>query len=113
MPYIDASISKKLDSNQTELLKKEFGKAITSIPGKSEAHLMIKISDGQTMCFAGSDDDCAIIRVELFGSCSKDACQSFTGIICSLVNDITGIPLSRIYVNFRFVDIWGMSGFLF
>ena len=113
MPYISAEVSKKLELSQVDSLKAAFGQDITAIPGKTESYLMVRISDNQNMRFAGSDDDCAMVSVEILGQCSKDACEALTNKICSSLEDIAGIPASRTYVKFRFVDIWGYNGFLF
>ncbi len=113
MPYISADVSKKLDKNQIDSLKSAFGQDITAIPGKTENYLMVRVTDDQEMRFAGSDDDCAMVSVELLGQCSKDACESLTDKICKSIENITGISGKRTYVKFRFVDIWGYNGFLF
>ena len=41
MPYIGTKTTKTLTEEKKAALAKRFGTAITTIPGKSEAHLML------------------------------------------------------------------------
>ena len=45
MPYINVKTNSKLVSTCADELKSELGRAITAIPGKSEAWLMINIDE--------------------------------------------------------------------
>ena len=53
MPYIAVTTSKALSDEQKDELKKTIGQKISLIPGKTEAALMVDISDNHTMYFAG------------------------------------------------------------
>ena len=52
MPYIAVTTSKALSDEQKDELKKTIGQKISLIPGKTEAALMVDISDNHTMYFA-------------------------------------------------------------
>ena len=54
MPYIAVTTSKALSDEQKDELKKTIGQKISLIPGKTEAALMVDISDNHTMYFAGA-----------------------------------------------------------
>ena len=49
MPYIAVTTSKALSDEQKDELKKAIGQKISLIPGKTEAALMVDISDNHTM----------------------------------------------------------------
>ena len=51
MPYIAVTTSKALSDEQKDELKKTIGQKISLIPGKTEAALMVDISDNHTMYF--------------------------------------------------------------
>lgn len=113
MPYIDANVSVKLDSERVERIKSAFGKAISLIPGKSESYLMVKISDDCNMFFKGDPSPTAMCSVSIFGSADEKSCEALTKEICEIFRREADIPSSRTYVKFQFVDTWGYNGFLF
>ncbi len=111
MPYIEAKLSCKLTAEKTEALKAGFGKAIQTIPGKSEQWLMVNIIDGQNLFFAGdADADSAYISVEIFGKASSKAYGALTSELCTLISYVTGISPSRTYITYREIDEWCWNG---
>lgn len=113
MPYIDANVNVNLEKEQKEQIKTCFGKAISLIPGKSESYLMVKIQDNCNLYFKGDDSPAAMCSVSIFGNASSEYCELLTKEICSILEREAGIPQSRIYVKFQFLDTWGYNGFLF
>ena len=111
MPYIAATLSKKLTDEEKISLKSGFGKAIECIKGKSEAWLMVSITDEVDMYFKGDNSKpCAYISVEVFGTTSKKDCDEMTSVLCTLINDVTGIPEECTYVTYTDRDKWGWNG---
>ncbi len=53
MPMIEAKVTMELPAEKRNVLKAEFGKAI-SIMGKPESYLMINLVDGQDLYFGGN-----------------------------------------------------------
>ena len=53
MPFINVMTNSEIKDKNT--LKSELGNAITAIPGKSGAWLMVKLEDKADMYFKGSD----------------------------------------------------------
>lgn len=78
MPFIEVKTNKNI-TEEKAALKAELGSAITAIPGKSEAWLMVEISDGLDMWFKGSDEPCVMFEVAIFGKASGDAYDDLTG----------------------------------
>ena len=59
---------KALSDEQKDELKKAIGQKISLIPGKTEAALMVDISDNHTMYFAGEKRKLAYVDVRCYGS---------------------------------------------
>lgn len=111
MPFIDLKTSTKIDENKEAILRKEFGKIITLIPGKSESWLMLNFEDEKRMAFRGNaDDDTAIVSVDLLGAASDKSYDDLTRAICNTVNQVLGVPMQRIYVKYSEYEHWGFAG---
>lgn len=111
MPYIEAKFSKKLSQDHIQALKCGFGRAIECIPGKSESWLMVNIEDGKSIFFQGNaDSDSAFLSVAIFGKAKSEDFNNLTGELCKLINNVTGISPSRIYITYSEKDKWGWNG---
>lgn len=111
MPFIDLKTSAKIDESAEALLRKEFGKIIALIPGKSEAWLMLNFTDCERMAFRGNaEDDTAMVSVDLLGGASDKAYDDMTRAICFTVNQILGVRPDRIYVKYSEFEHWGFAG---
>lgn len=53
MPFINVKISENLSDTQVDNIKSRLGEAISLIPGKSEAWLMVNIQDNCKLYFKG------------------------------------------------------------
>lgn len=114
MPFMHVKVSEKLDEQKIETIKTKFGKAVSLLPGKSEAYLMVQVEDGCRLYFKGNADaPTAMTEVSIFGTASRASCEALTGEICNILEEIADIPPARSYVTFRFVENWGYNGFLF
>ena len=72
MPFINVKISEKLSDTQVDNIKSRLGEAISLIPGKSEAWLMVNIQDNCKLYFKGTNDKpTAFTDVSIFGSAAK------------------------------------------
>ena len=111
MPFIDLKTTAKITLDKEEILRKEFGKIITLIPGKTERWLMLNFSGDCRMAFAGTaDNDTAYVNVELLGSASDAVYDKLTKAICDTVSDTLGVPYNRIYVKYEECEHWGYAG---
>lgn len=113
MPFINVKTNKDISDDIKDELKTQLGKAISAIPGKSEAWLMVEIQDNLDMYFKGSNDFCVMFDISIFGSASDSAYDNLTKIICSISNDLLGIKPDRTYVKYAEVDHWGYNSFNF
>lgn len=112
MPYISVKTNKDI-SNLKDELKTQLGSAISAIPGKSEAWLMVEIQDKGDMYFKGSDAPCVMFDVSVFGSASDSAYDELTKILCALSQELLGISGDRTYVKYAEVEHWGYNSFNF
>lgn len=112
MPFINVKTNKDISDIKVEL-KTQLGQAITAIPGKTEAWLMVEIQDNLDMYFKGSDEPCAMFDIAIFGSAPSPAYDNLTEIICSISKDLLGIDGDRTYVKYAEVDHWGYNSFNF
>lgn len=111
MPYIDSKVTVSLSDNDKEYLKKELGKIVEDIPGKSEKFLMLGFQDKYSLYFKGKKLDYgAFVEVKFFGGVPEDSLKKVTKEICSLYSKELKIPPNSIYVKFEEVDNWGWNG---
>lgn len=114
MPFMQVKVSETLDAQKIEAIKTKLGKAVSLLPGKSEAYLMVQVEDGCHLYFKGNQDaPTAMTEVSIFGTAPRASCEALTGEVCRILEELAGIPQDRSYVTFRFVENWGYNGFLF
>ena len=112
MPFINVKTNQDISSVK-EQIKAELGNAITAIPGKSEAWLMVEIQDALDMYFKGSDLPCAMFEVEIFGKAGDDAYDDLTKRICKISQNLLGVAPDRTYVKYEEIEHWGYNNFNF
>lgn len=111
MPFIDAKISTKVNEEQKESIKTKLGNAISLIPGKSEAWLMVGIEENYDLYFKGNQDaPTAFVQVQAYGGENKAAFDSLTAEISNILNAELSIPKERIYVAYQTTSHWGWNG---
>lgn len=110
MPFIDARLTGPVTEEKKEVLKKEFGKAI-SLLSKPESYLMIGIADHYDLYMGGQKlDKGAYVSVSLFGEASSDAYEKMTARICEILRENLEIPSDAVYVTYHGVKDWGWNG---
>ena len=110
MPYINLKTDKKISKEIEIALIKEFGKAITTFPGKTERYLMVNVEGERTMAFAGEVGNCCIVSVDLLGSAADDVYEEMTAVVCDVVSKLISVPKERIYVKYSEYSTWGCNG---
>lgn len=110
MPYIHVQTNTAVSPAQADGLKVRLGKDIEAIPGKSEAWLMVHVSDGQVMYFKGDSAPCAMADISIFGTASAAAFEKLTqAVTASLAKELKLDP-ARIYIKYSEVQNWGWNG---
>lgn len=110
MPYIAINTSKPLSDAQKDALKTALGGKIALIPGKSESKLMVDISDGHAMYFAGEKRDLAYVDVKCFGAAEFADKKAFTEAAFEAVQQAAGLPQDGIYLTYSEFESWGALG---
>ena len=110
MPYIAINTSKTLSDAQKDALKSVLGEKITVIPGKEEARLMVDISDGRTMYFAGEKRELAFVDVRCYGSTEFVNKKAFTEAVFEALQQTTGLQNNAVYLSYSEFENWGTLG---
>lgn len=111
MPFIEVKTNQTIADKAA--LKSALGEAITAIPGKSEAWLMVELEDKKDMYFKGSDEPCAMFEIAVFGKASDDAYDDLTNRICDISEKMLNVSSDRTYVKYSEIEHWGFNRFNF
>lgn len=113
MPFINVKTNTEITEEIKEAVKAELGKAISAIPGKSEAWLMVRIDDPAAMYFKGDASPCAMFEVSIFGTASNSAYDDLTARLCAVSEKYLGVPASRVYIKYDEIEHWGWNNMNF
>ncbi len=109
MPFIDVKLSKKITDGEKDLLKSDLGKAI-SVMHKPESYLMVGISDGYDLYFAGNKlANGAFVSVSVFGKANASDTEKMTESICGILEKRFSVAGSDVYVTYTDVENWGWN----
>ena len=110
MPMIEAKVTMTLPQEKRDVLKADFGKAL-SIIGKPESYLMINIADNQDLYFAGKKlDKGAYVEIKVLGNVDSTASDKMTAKVCEILKTELGIPSDAVYVSYFGTSNWGWNG---
>jgi len=111
MPCIDLKISILLDDAVKQQITSRLGRAISVIPDKSEAWLMVAIADGVDLYFKGQADIAsAYVEVKIYGSADGRAFSALTRAISDILHAETGIAQEHVFVSYFTTPHWGWNG---
>lgn len=114
MPFINVKTNAKIPKDKKEIIKRRLFDCISTIPGKSDAYLMVAVQDGIDMAFhRDSKSKMAMVEVKIYGGATKDAYRRLNNAICLVLGDEVGIVNDYCYVVFEEEQYWGHSGFMF
>lgn len=113
MPFINVKTTEKLSEEKKTAVEHKLTKAITTLPGKAEAHLMCAIEDGVSMMFHCEKAPTAFVEVKILGKSTREAYEALTAKICALLDEEIGVSPDFCYVKFEEITNWGFNGFLF
>lgn len=113
MPFVNVKTSVKVEDAKKDVLEKRITKAITTLPGKSESHLMCAVEDGVSMMFHGDKAPTAFVEVKILGKSTRAAYEELTAKLCDILDEEIGVSPEYCYVKFEEIENWGFNGFLF
>jgi len=94
----------------SDQLAEGLGQAISLIPGKSEAQLMLSFTGGTSMRFGGQVRSAAFVEVSLFGHAPAQAYDDLTAAICQLLEEVLEIPPENVFIKYSETEHWGWNG---
>ena len=111
MPYISTRTNAKITPEVSDKLKAELGRAISAIPGKSEAWLMVENVGGCDLYFKGKNDDVIVFaEVKIFGSTSDSDCDKLTSKLTGIYSELLNAAADHIYIKYEECEHWGWNG---
>ena len=107
---IEAKVTMQLPAEKRDVLKAEFGKAI-SILGKPESYLMINLVENQDLYFGGKKlNKGAYIEIKVLGNVDSSSSNKMTAKICEILEKQLDIPGDAVYVSYFATNNWGWNG---
>lgn len=113
MPYIRLSTNKVITTEMAVLLKTELARAVETVPGKSEATLMIELCGEQVMFYRGAEGDFAFIDARFSGAVVFEDKKRFTEAALCRVEEVLGLERGNANLTFTAYSDWGTKGTLF
>lgn len=113
MPVIRVHATTAIPREAQLELKRAFGEAISTVPGKSEQWLMCTFDEGAPIFFGGTDSQpSALVEVSVFARDEIPAAvwESLTALLTPVVSDTLGIDSARIYIEYRTTAHFGWNG---
>ena len=111
MPYLGVHSSKKLTVEERTGLKAKLGEAISLIPNKTEAVLMIEFLESADFYFAGSNEnDYVYVDLRCFQNAPIEDNRAFTTRVYEIFGEVLGMESNKIYLTIAEYPIWGARG---
>ncbi|MBQ7821513.1 MAG: hypothetical protein IJ391_04445 [Clostridia bacterium] len=110
MPYIATRTNKTIDEKTSLALKSELGKAIATIPGKSEAWLMVENIGDCDLYFKGENNETLVFaEVKIYGKASAKDLNELTCVLTDIYTEILDCDPANVYVKYEEVTYWGWN----
>ena len=111
MPLLKINTNRKLDDTRAMHLLAEASRTVAEALGKPESYVMVDLSDGRHMSFAGDTSPLASLELKSLGL-PEERTPELSAVLCRLVSDALGIPGERIYIEFSSPQrhMWGWDG---
>ncbi len=110
MPCIQLYTSRDLPAGRQAALKESFGKAIESIPGKTEKWLMCIFHPGYDMWFQGEQKDTAFLEASIYGQPEGESIDRLTKELTRIIHEELGVDPENVYVKYSMTPYWGWNG---
>ena len=98
MPYLTVQTN-VADSQITNDFLKQLSAKVAEVVGKPEQYVVIHVSGGQKLFFAGTNDPAAIMELASIGLSSGQT-ANISNVIMSFFEEKLSIKTSRIYIKF-------------
>ncbi len=98
-------------SNKISNLLRAASQKVAEILGKPERYVMVSYEPNDHMLFGGDASPLAYLELKSIGLPEARTAE-ISAALCALVNELTGIPQDRIYIEFSNAErhMWGWNG---
>jgi len=110
MPFVNISVSKKLEAAEKESLYAAIAENISILPGKNIANTTVCVNDGCAMFNNGQPIESVFIDVRLFKASPEENKRAFADKLYKIVEETLKIPTDRAQFNFSEMPAWCSGG---
>ena len=111
MPYIEVKLAKQASRKQERILTEKLGEAITTVPGKTAAGLMVSISSDEHIYKGGEFLEYgAYVHVVFKTGVTRTDCEKFNEAIFAIMEEDLKVPKENVYTTFQYCDDFGVQG---
>ena len=104
MPNLTLNTSLDFEDEKANEILATFSRAVSKLLGKDEKWIMVQVNKGQKMCFGGSTDPCAFIRlVSIGGLDDKDKNNEIVADLTQIVTEL-GVSADRCFIELQNVE---------
>lgn len=111
MPLLKIDTNQVLDADRAEAVLRDASRQVAEILGKPESYVMVDLSAGRSMSFAGSTEPLACLELKSLGLPEAETAE-LSAALCRFIADALGVPPARIYIEFSSPQrhMWGWDG---
>ena len=110
MPFINTKVNVAISKEQEISMKEKLGKAIETLPGKTEDWLMLCFEEQSHLYFKGEGTKpLAFVEVKIYGHAEGKAYNQMTEQICRILDEVLCIPPAQVYVKYEECEHWGWN----
>ena len=104
-PNVPQDVLDQLHDQSADILAEQIGKSVE--------YVMVLVRANESISFAKDNDTpCAYMEVKNVGELSSDLTERLTSKLSNLLNEILGVAVDRIYVEYQESarHLWGWNG---
>lgn len=114
MPYLNIQTNRKIPDDTAVQMATRASSKVADLLGKPERYVMVNVSGGATLLFAGTHESAAYVELKSIGL-PENQTQHLSEALCTFLHKELDIDPARIYVEF--IDIprkfWGWNNSTF
>ncbi|MCK5263505.1 MAG: hypothetical protein KAJ92_07445 [Gammaproteobacteria bacterium] len=106
MPLLQ--ITTNISIENSSVFTKNASRIIADMLGKPESYVMVMVNADASLIFAGSEDDCAHLKLKSLGL-DESKTADYSAQLCNFIQNTLDIPAARIYIEFSSPErhMWG------
>lgn len=114
MPFLKLTSNAVIGEPLCRQLIEALSKTLAAATGKPERYVMVEVSSGHCMLFAGNDQPLAYLECKSIGLTTVQA-KALSASLPPLLTQFLGIGAERVYIEFSScpAEFWGWNGSTF